>query len=291
MSTEITKPIMLDETGQAIVEAIENHLSVRNALLSNIADVETDLLSSSKNYNVGEQFFYDNTLYEVIAPISLGDPLILNSNYELADTITEQIGAVKQRVDDMENRIMYGFHIDGNESDPSAMVTYIADAVGMTPAHMDYTNNVFDYGSWENAFFMPRPCMVKYDGTVDYYLDPNDYSKKEDGVTASDIDNANYGCNAMMEWGRDGRKIWYKVVPQDGGKSADIYIANYQADAGFHDWSFHNAHSVSVPHFYTPIYNGSLIDGKLRSLSGKQVSKSLTGTQEIEYAKANNPSS
>ena len=53
---------------------------------------------------------------------------------------------------------------------------------------MDYDNDSFDYGSWEDAFFMPRPCMLKSDGTVDYYLDPDDYSKREDG-TASDISN------------------------------------------------------------------------------------------------------
>jgi hypothetical protein len=59
----------------------------------------------------------------------------------------------------------------------------------MTPAAMGSTS--FNYGSWKNAFFMPRPCMLKFDGTVDYYLNPNDYSKKEDG-TASDITNFEY---------------------------------------------------------------------------------------------------
>jgi hypothetical protein len=39
-------------------------------------------------------------------------------------------------------------------------------------------NHVFGYGDWKDAFFMPRPCMLRYDGTVDYYLDPNDYSRK-----------------------------------------------------------------------------------------------------------------
>ena len=44
-----------------------------------------------------------------------------------------------------------------------------------------------------------------------------------------------------------------------------------------------------MPHFYTPIYNGSVIDGKMRSLSGQQVSNKLTATQEREKAQANNP--
>jgi hypothetical protein len=51
--------------------------------------------------------------------------------------------------------------------------------------------NTFDYGSWANAFFMPKPCMVKFDGTRDYYLDPDDYKKKVNGL-ASDVDNLNY---------------------------------------------------------------------------------------------------
>ena len=96
---------------------------------------------------------------------------------------------------------VYGFHIDSTITNPSNAVTYVEDAVGMIPAHMDFTSGVFDYGSWENAFFMPKPCMLKYDGTVDYYLDPNDYTKKIDG-TPSDVSDPTYNGNAMMEWGR-----------------------------------------------------------------------------------------
>ena len=185
---------------------------------------------------------------------------------------------------------IYGFHIDGAESVPSAKITYLADAVGMTPAHMDYTNDVFDYGSWENAFFMPRPCMLKSDGTVDYYLDPDDYTKKLDG-TASDVANDQYDGNAMMEWGRGNQKIWYKIVPDNSDvTSASIYISNYKIDNGYVDWSFHNFQGVSGNHFYTPIYNGSLdANNKLRSISGKQVMASKTATQEVSYAQANNP--
>lgn len=182
--------------------------------------------------------------------------------------------------------ICYGVLIDGNESNPSAAVSYTDDAVGMTAAHMDFSNDVFDYGSWEDAFFMPRPCMLKSDGTVDYYLNPNDYSKKADG-TASDIADTSYDGNAMMEWGRNGKKIWIKFTPI-GTKSGKIQIADTQIDEGFHDYSFHNCNGVSASHFYTPIYNGSMVSSKLRSLSGQTVSNKTTGTAEITAAKANN---
>lgn len=159
---------------------------------------------------------------------------------------------------------------------------------------MDYINGVFDYGSWKDAFFMPKPCMLKYDGTVDYYLDPNDYTKKEDG-TASDVADDTYGGNAMMEWGRDGKKIWYKIVPDENDDtSASIYIADHQADADFRAWSFINNRGELVDHFYTPIYNGSLdSNGKLRSISSKgyaALCRDKTAAEEVAAAELNNPS-
>ena len=193
---------------------------------------------------------------------------------------------------------VYGFHINGSESDPEAAVTYLKDAVGMTPAKMDYTHGVFDYGGWRDAFFMPRPCMLKYDGTVDYYLDPNNYGKKEDGVTDSDVADTSYGGNAMMEWGQNGKKIWYKIVPDSGDDtSASIYISDYQVDSDFHAWSFINSENSLVDHFYTPCYFGSIVnDGTndvLRSLSGRAGStrcKNKTSTVEVQMARRNHTS-
>ena len=76
-----------------------------------------------------------------------------------------------------DDTVVYGWTIDPDESDSFDCVTYADDAIGMSPANMGATS--FNYGSWEDAFFMPRPCMLKLDGTVDYYLNPNDYSLKE----------------------------------------------------------------------------------------------------------------
>lgn len=212
------------------------------------------------------------------------DPIILDdTGKQIVAAIDKVTSAIRG-----SSATVYGFFINGNESDPSAAVSYTDDAIGMTPAYMDFTNGVFNYGSWEDAFFMPRPCMLKSDGTVDYYLNPNDYSKKMDG-TASDIANTSYDGNAMMEWGRNGKRIWMKITPS-GDKSAKIQIADKQVDDGFNDYCFHNCNGAAADHFYTPIYNGSVISSKMRSLSGQQVSKSLQGTAEITAAKANNPS-
>lgn len=203
-------------------------------------------------------------------------------------------GKLIKDIIDTRPGVIYGFHIDSANSDPAACVTYLADAIGMTPAHMDFTTGTFDWGSWRDAFFIPRPCMLKYDGTVDYYLDPDDYTKKADGVTASDVADDTYGGNAMIEWGRNDRKIWYRIVPdEDDNTSASVYIADYQADDGFVAWPFVNNQGEMVDHFYTPIYNGSIDGaGRLRSISGKgyaDLCQDKTAVQEVAAAELNNP--
>ena len=192
---------------------------------------------------------------------------------------------------------IYGFRIDAVESGVDAKVTYIEQSVGFDPAYYDFINDRFEWGSWRDAFFIPRPCMVKYDGTVDYYLDPNDYTKKADG-SASDVANTSYAGNAMMEWGRDGKKIWLSIRPSSDRKSAEVRIADYKADNTFHCWSFINHEGKECDHFYTPIYNGSEITEtlededtitRLRSISGQLPCHIKNATTEITYATNNNP--
>lgn len=195
-----------------------------------------------------------------------------------ADILT--IPSVKNKV--------YGFHVNPNESDSAAAVTYLEDAVGMTPAVMGAST--FDYGSWENAFFMPKPCMLKSDGTVDYYLDPTDYTKKADG-TASDIADPNYDGNAMMEWGM----LWYKFAGGSEDGEGYFYISNQKVDNTYHCWCNIDSQNNIIPHFYTAIYNGTGTS-KLRSISGVALTNAngngeTTTTQEVTRATANNTTS
>lgn len=106
----------------------------------------------------------------------------------------------------------YGVRIDQNNSDPDTAVTYLYNAVGKRPAKVNLETGDFDYGDWADVGFVKdcKPCMLRYDGTVDYYLNPNDYSKKEDG-TLSDIANPDYQGNAMVEF-----PLWYLTQYNDG---------------------------------------------------------------------------
>lgn len=196
---------------------------------------------------------------------------------------------------------LYGFSVDSSVSDPTSAVSYQVtydgrqvDNYSYTPAYMDFSGGTFNSGSWdlEDDFFIPKPCMVKYDGSVDYYLDPDDYTKKADGVTASDVANLNYGGNAMMEWGRDGQKIWYAVIPDTSDPTKyTVLISNQQIDSNFHCWPFYDANDRQIDHFYTAIYEGYVNNSVLRSISGVKPTSGIAGANEIAYAKANNQNS
>ena len=77
-------------------------------------------------------------------------PIMLN---ETGVAIKNALNGLKTATEDIATILsgqrvkIYGMHIDGSESDPDSMITYLEDAVGMTPAYMDYTNDAFNYGS------------------------------------------------------------------------------------------------------------------------------------------------
>lgn len=190
-------------------------------------------------------------------------------------------------VNDLQKKAVkvYTYHVNPNESDPEDAVTYLDDATGLTPAKMGASS--FSYGSWANAWFLPRPCVLKFDGTVDYYLNPNDYSKKTDG-TASTIDSSNSTGNVMLEF----PKIWVKRV-NDGNGARTVSIAPVNVDGTYKCWSNINAEDKEVDHFYLPAYNGTIHSSKMRSLSGVTLNSTYapnyTRAQEVTAATANNP--
>lgn len=203
------------------------------------------------------------------------------------DDVNSDIDDIKTDVDEIKMSIpkVYGFHIDSNNSSLSASVTYIGDAVGMTPAYMDYTNDVFNYGSWEDVWFIRdcKPCILNQDGTVSAYLNKNDYSKDVYGNDVEIGENLT-NANVMIEF----PKIWYKVEPDtNDNNSASVYISSVKIDEDYKDYAYIDYQGTHKEHFYMPAYNGSNVNNVMRSLSGMAISKNLNAQTEINYCKAN----
>lgn len=132
-----------------------------------------------------------------MARIYLADKETLDSTHANTNAI---LAALEESGGEHKKAVRYGIKINKSDSGKKSRVTYLYDAVGMTPAAMNYTDGTFNYGSWGNVEFVKNnyPCMVKFDGTEDYKLLATNYALKADGTTASDAANVDYAGNAMQ---------------------------------------------------------------------------------------------
>ena len=175
----------------------------------------------------------------------------------------------------------FGFKINKNDMNPNTRVEYLYDAVGMNPAYMDFTNDVFNYGDWGDAWFIKnnRPVALKFDGTVDYELDHTDFTKKLDG-TASDITDTTYGGNFMSEIPLVYIKRW-----EDTNYNY-IAISNKPVDDSYKAYAHTNANGIIKPQIYLPMFKGSVINSKLRSIAGRFPTGDSKGKNEVSFAEA-----
>jgi hypothetical protein len=166
-----------------------------------------------------------------------------------------------------ETITVYGVKIDTTNSNPLTALTYTDDAIGFTPALGN--NGNFNAGSWADKFPFNaiKPCLYK-DGAVNYYLNPNDYTQKADGVTASDITSGADG-DVMIEF----PKTWWKFETI----GTDLYIkySDLQMDEAYKCLA--HMRGVTEKDFcYISAYMGYDLTSKLRSLSGKTPTASQT---------------
>lgn len=178
---------------------------------------------------------------------------------------------------------VYGYYIDEAASVASSRVHKVegCDNYFYERAYMDYENDKFEWGDWKTAPFLPKPCMLRRNGEVAYYLNENDYTKKADG-TASDVSNTAFDGNAMMEWNtvfmkkyRDRNRIY-------------VFFSNVKHDSGYECYSTKKTDGTYGEHFYTPIYEGNIVSNVMRSLSLNATAQSgTTAEQEAAYAEAN----
>ena len=250
---------------------------------------------------------FDSTLELTFTFASTGTYIITNSLTSASETINANELKEYSVEFSYQAFTIFAVHYSETNSDPSSC-DYPAgyDNSNWTPMYVDlnsenstYTKPV--YNSWNPAgvnsnklsWLFPKSCMLKYDGTVDYYLDEDDESKKADGTT-SDYNNTSYAGNAMMEWGQNGQKLYWKIVPDSNNDGWTFIIANAPVDKDgnpdpdMKPWNHYNADGAVIDHFYTPKYMGSYDGTRLRSLSGQSNMVSQNAPTEITRARANN---
>lgn len=155
-------------------------------------------------------------------------------------TAAEKACAVKAQF-----TFVYGVKIQKNNSNPETAVTYIDDAVGMTP------------GKDSPLFSKIRPCFLK-NGIVQYYLKPSNLFQKEDG-NASEIYIREAG-ETMLEIPRLGYKF----------ESDNEYHYIRITDAPNAEGYCYRAHSLDAEGDCDYIYIGCFLAEKF-SQDGKEV--------------------
>ena len=180
----------------------------------------------------------------------------------------------------------YGFRIKNSEPNPRTRVEYLYDAVGMTPASMNFSTGVFNYGSWADIWFVRdnHPCMLKSNGTVDYWLKDDDYTQKYTDGSASDVSNTAYGGNCFSAI----PLIWVKRY-QEGDYSYTVFCEE-RYDDGYFAYAHTDAQGRITPYLFYPAFRGSLVDGKLRSLKGQAQDNNTNTNAERTAAQANGSS-
>lgn len=192
-----------------------------------------------------------------------------------ADTILSELRGQRPK--------RYGYRVKESESNPSSRVEYLFDAVGMTPAGMNFSTGAFSYGSWAD-FWVVRdnfPCMVNNDGSVAYQLDPNNYAKRAVTGADSDVANTAFAGNAMSAI----PLVWVKRYHENGYRY--VIFCESQYDESYHAYAHTRPDGSITPFAYGAMFEGSKIDTKLRSLSGQAPVNSLNATQEVTAAQAN----
>lgn len=177
----------------------------------------------------------------------------------------------------------YAIYIDETDPDEETCVHNVEgyDNYFLDKCYMDFSADEFNWGGWSNAEFLPKPCMLQSNGTVAYYLNPDDYTKKITGEE-SDVTNTEFDGNAMLEW----KPVFVKTEKADN--KLYIYYCSEKYSGDYECWSAKKSDGSYAEHFYMPIYEGVNIGGKLRSMStGTRPTANTTAETEATYANAN----
>ena len=177
---------------------------------------------------------------------------------------------------------VYGFIEHMSTLVTAERIEYIGRNKNYTPMSVNLSgDHLANYGDWHDFFFLRenRPFMVKSDGEADYELSSTDYTKKADGVTASDVANTSYTGGAFSWLPKiytyqyivgDDRYVYFSRIKKND---------NYEA-IGFINEDGEELRGLWMPMFYgTEITQDSVV--KIMSLAtGKPSQNRDTDTQK-----------
>ena len=164
---------------------------------------------------------------------------------------------------------VWGFIEHNDILSPTERIEYTGINKNYKPVSLNKETGAMSLNDWAGHPILEanKPYMVRKDGTPDYRLDPDDYTKKEDG-TESDVKKTDYEGGAFS-WlqkiykqeymtGND-RHVNFSMTPRDGFKPV-----------GFVDMDGAELEGVWLPMFYGSVLKGETETPVMTSLSDLQ---------------------
>lgn len=160
---------------------------------------------------------------EAVYPRTIASEVYVSDGVTFEDEIAENLALVQEAEQALIDGLgykTYTVRIDLNNSNPETACEYMDNAVGMTPG----------YNGWKDTKIIKniKPCVLS-NGEVQYYLQKDDYTKKEDG-TSSLLDGTD--GDVMVEIPKIGYRLWndenyqYVSVTEDPNKDGYCYYAH-----------------------------------------------------------------
>ncbi len=201
---------------------------------------------------------------------------IVNVKIEIENDLEETKAEIDEKLEKYGGtHPIYTVRIDKNSSDPTEALVYMDDAEGMQPSSGG--NGEFVDNGWEailEEVCGMKPCLLR-NGVVQYYLDKDNFSKKENGEW-SDITSGADG-DVMIEY----TKCYIRFRREDNYIYVSLSKSKYE---GFSDWSFSYCGSVRDK-FYIGAYLGFVTGSMLYSRSNVQPTASTTIGNFRTYAR------
>lgn len=146
----------------------------------------------------------------------------------------------------------FGFNLDKTVSDPASKISYPEDVdnVKYNPVIRTVASTKLDLRDWNivpGYYFMPRPCIIRKDGTFVTYLNPSDYNYTVAGSPSNIVDE-NFKDLVMLEW-----PLLYISRTKEG----NIYkfrISNIKLNDDYDCWCNYDINNSIVDNFYMAAY-------------------------------------
>lgn len=175
-----------------------------------------------------------------------------------------------------------GVRVNQAESNPKTRVEPQEDLIGLTPVTVNTSNGTVNYGDMQDTWIFEKmyPAMVKFDGTIDYKLDPNNYAQKLEGG-ASDVGNINYQGNAMCIV----ETLYYKAYTSGG---YEYMLLSDEPEDGFEPIAHKRSDGSVMDYVGVAMFKGSYdSSNRLRSISGQKIRNNTNFTDFVTAAQKN----